>query len=120
MYRLVGREQYERENAALQKFVKVPYLDITAFPDALWNAKISAKMTFAHFQSYKYNGRTLFELLQDKSLKWATVRGFQLDMDHAAPDQAFVEERSEMFSKCIEDAPTSPKQSLAKWLLSLF
>jgi predicted chitinase len=120
MYRLVGREQYERENAALQKFVNVPYLDITAFPDALWNAKVSAKVTFAHFQSYKYRGRTLFELLQDKSLKWAAVRSFQSDMDHDASDQLLVEERSEMFFKCIEEASTPSGQSLTKWLLSLF
>jgi predicted chitinase len=120
MYQLVGREQYVRESGPLQKFGKIPSLDITEFPDALWNTKISAKVTFAHFQSYKYKGRTLFELLQDRSLKWAAVRGFQSDMDHAASDQALVEERSEMFSECIKDASTPPGQSLAKWLLSLF
>jgi predicted chitinase len=120
MYQLVGREQYVRESGPLQNLGKIPTLDITAFPDALWNAKISAKVTFAHFQSYKYKGRTLFELLQDKSLTWAAVRGFQSDMDHAASDQALVGERSEMFSECIEGASARPRQSVAKWLLSLF
>lgn len=96
MYQLVGREQYVRERAPLQKYGEIPSLDITVFPDALWNAKISAKVTFAHFQTSKYSGHTLFELLQDKSLNWAAVRGFQSDMDHAASDQAFVEERSEI------------------------
>ena len=88
------------------------------FPDALWNAKISAKVTFAHFQTFKYRGHTLFELLQDKTLNWAAVRGFQSDMGHAASDQTLVEERSEMFSKCIEDVSTPSAQSLAKRLLN--
>jgi predicted chitinase len=118
MYQLVGREQYARERGPLQKFGQIPNLDITVFPDALWNAKISAKVTFAHFQTFKYRGHTLFELLQDKTLNWAAVRGFQSDMDHAASDQTLVEERSEMFSKCIEDVSTPSAQSLAKRLLN--
>ncbi|WP_249779091.1 hypothetical protein [Bradyrhizobium sediminis] len=118
MYQLVGREQYARERGPLQKFGQIPSLDITVFPDALWNAKISAKVTFAHFQTFKYSGNTLFELLQDKKLSWAAVRGFQSDMDNAASDQALVKERSEMFSKCIEDVSTSSGQSLAKRLLN--
>lgn len=116
MYQLVGREQYVRERGPLQKFGQIPSLDITVFPDALWNAKISAKVTFAHFQTFKYRGHTLFELLQDKSLKWAAVRAFQSDMDHTASDQALVEERSEMFSKCLEDVSMPSAQSLAKRL----
>jgi len=108
------------ESGPLQTFGGISGLDITAFPDALWNPKISAKVTFAHFRSYKYKGRTLFELLKDKSLNWAAVRGFQSDMDHAADDQALVEERSQMFFECIGEAPASPKQSLAKRFLSLF
>jgi predicted chitinase len=103
MYQLVGREQYKTAQDWISALKQLAGLDLLAFPDALWNTRISAKVTFAHFRSRRYQGGTMFELLKDNSLNWGQVRAQQTDMDHAPYDQAQVSERSEMFLDCIKN-----------------
>jgi hypothetical protein len=92
-------------------------LDLLEFPEALWNTKISAKVTFAHFRSRRYQGRTLFELLKDGSLNWNKVRALQTDMDHGPDDQVRVAERSQMFLDCITETSVSSARSVMGRLL---
>jgi predicted chitinase len=102
MYQLVGREQYQEAQNQMQQLGQLPGLDLMTFPDALWDSKISAKVTFAHYRSHLYGHRTLFDLLKDSSLDWKAVRLLQTDMDHDQADQNNVNARSEMFRVCIE------------------
>ncbi|SFN81636.1 hypothetical protein SAMN05216573_12290 [Bradyrhizobium sp. Rc3b] len=119
MYQLVGREQYQEAQDQMQQLRQLQGLDLLTLPDALWDAKISAKVTFAHFRLHRYkddrlsppdNRRTLFELLKDRANDWTTVRALQTDMAHPA-DHARVNARSEMFLGCIGEAlhPTKLK-----------
>ncbi|MBB4373482.1 putative chitinase [Bradyrhizobium sp. cir1] len=119
MYQLVGREQYQEAQNQMQQLRQLQGLDLLTLPDALWDAKISAKVTFAHFRLHRYkddrlsspnNRRTLFELLKDRANDWTTVRALQTDMAHPA-DNARFNARSEMFLACIEEAlhPTKLK-----------
>ena len=107
MYQLVGREQYRDAQAQIQSLGQLPGLDLLTFPEALWNVKISAKVTFAHFRTRRYHGRTLFELLKDSSLDWKGVRALQTDMEIEPYVQERVRIRSEMFLGCIDEA-TNP------------
>lgn len=107
MYQLVGREQYRDAQAQVQSLGQLPGLDLLTFPEALWNVKISAKVTFAHFRTHRYHGRTLFELLKDSSLDWKSVRALQTDMANDPDVQERVKNRSEMFLGCIDEA-TNP------------
>ncbi|WFU40075.1 hypothetical protein QA640_38625 [Bradyrhizobium sp. CB82] len=112
MYQLVGREQYLEAQAQTRQLGELKGLDLLALPDALRDAKIAAKATFAHFRLHPYeNNRTLFELLKDPAKDWTAVRALQTDMDHAPADGERVKARSEMFLGCIEDAlhPTKLK-----------
>ena len=102
MYQLVGREQYQAAQNQIQGLKQLAGLDLVAFPEALWNTKISAKVTLAHFRTHRYRGRTMFDLLKDGSLNWNQVRARQTDMDHGPHDQSRVSERSEMFLDCIK------------------
>jgi predicted chitinase len=105
MYQLVGRQQYQEAQTQLQQLgQQLPDLDLTTEKgaDALWDAKIAAKVTFAHFRLHKYSGRTLFDLLKDKSLDWKAVRSLQTDMAKDS-DQKDVDLRSQMFKNCIND-----------------
>src|SRR5258705_11264735 len=54
-------------------------------------------VTFAHFRTYRYQDRTLFELLKDSSINWSALRALQIDMDHTPADRERVKIRSEMF-----------------------
>ncbi|SFV17312.1 hypothetical protein [Bradyrhizobium arachidis] len=119
MYQLVGREQYQEAQDQMVQLRELQGLDLLTLPDALFDAKISAKVTFAHFRLHRYkdgrlsppnNRRTLFELLNDRANDWTTVRALQTDMTHPA-DHARVNARSEMFLGCIEEAlhPTKLK-----------
>ena len=104
MYQLVGREQYRNEQARILGLGQLPGLDLLTFPEALWNVKISAKVTFAHFRKYLYHDRTLFDLLKDPSLDWKKVRALQADMETDADVQERVNRRSEVFLGCINEA----------------
>ena len=104
MHQLVGREQYKAAQDQIQGLMQSAGLDLLVFPEALWNTKISAKVTFAHFRTHRYQGRTMFELLKDNSLNWNKVRALQTDMEHSPDIQAQVSERSEMFLGCIKEA----------------
>lgn len=104
MYQLVGREQYRDAQAQVQGLGQLPGLDLLTFPEALWNVKISAKVTFAHFRTSRYRGRTLFDLLKDSSLDWKKVRALQTDMETDADVQERVSHRSEVFLGCINEA----------------
>ncbi|WP_291856639.1 hypothetical protein [Bradyrhizobium sp.] len=115
MYQLVGRGQYQAAQKQIEGLKQLLGLDLVAFPEALWNTKISAKVTLAHFRTRPYRGRTMFELLNDKSLSWSNVRALQTDMDHGPDDQARVSERSGMFLDCIKGS-ASPQRN---WLGSL-
>ncbi|MEY9388816.1 putative chitinase [Bradyrhizobium japonicum] len=119
MYQLVGREQYQEAQDQMQRLGELQGLDLLTLPDALWDAKISAMVTFAHFRLHRYkdgrlpppdNRRTLFELLKDRANDWTAVRALQTDMAHPG-DAAWVYARSEMFLACIEEAlhPTKLK-----------
>ena len=104
MYQLIGLEQYQEAQKQMQQLNQLPGLDLLTFPDALWDPKISAKVTLAHFRLHHYQGgRTLFDLLKDTSLDWKAVRSLQTDMDHQPSDQASVNMRSEMFRSCIDE-----------------
>jgi predicted chitinase len=126
MYQLVGREQYQDAQAQIQGLGQLAGLDLLTFPEALWNAKISAKVTFAHFRTYPYQDRrtypyqdrALFELLKDSSINWSAVRALQIDMEHAPADQEQVKVRSEMFLACIEEA--SHPSKLKNWLSQFY
>lgn len=112
MYQLVGREQYQEAQDQVQQLGELEGLDLLTLPDALWDAKISAKVTFAHFRLHPYEDKqTLFELLKDRSKDWIAVRALQTDMEHAPDDRERVNARSQMFLGCIEDAlhPTKLK-----------
>ncbi|WP_375784941.1 hypothetical protein ACE10Z_35925 [Bradyrhizobium sp. Pha-3] len=117
MYQLVGREQYQEAQSQMQQVGDLEGLDLLAFPDALRDAKISAKVAFAHFRFHPYQNRTLFELLKDPSKDWIAVRSLQTDMDHAPPDSERVNARSQMFLGCIEEAlhPTQFKTWQSKF-----
>jgi predicted chitinase len=104
MYQLVGREQYQGAQDQIHGLGQLPGLDLLTFPEALWNVKISAKVTFAHFRTHRYHGRTLFELLKDSSLTWQGVRALQTDMENDVDVQERVKNRSEMFLGCIDEA----------------
>lgn len=118
MYQLVGREQYTGAQQANRALGQLSALDLVAFPDALWNTNISAKITFAHFRTARYEGRTLFEVLKDKSLDWKGVRALQKDMDHGDADQTNVAERSDMFLGCIAEASAPSRPRLLEQLLN--
>jgi predicted chitinase len=118
MYQLVGFEQYQDAQSQIQGLGQLTGLDLLTFPEALWNAKISAKVTFAHFRTHRYHDRTLFEWLKDSSIDWSAVRAQQTDMDHAPADQEHVKARSEMFLSCIEEA--SHPSKLKTWLSQLY
>lgn len=117
MYQLVGREQYKAAQDWIQRLNQLTGLDLLEFPEALWNTKISAKVTFAHFRSRRYQGKTLFELLKDGSLNWNQVRALQTDMDHGPDDQVRVAERSEMFLDCIKETSVNSQRSMMGRLL---
>jgi predicted chitinase len=69
MYQLVGLEQYQEAQKQMKQLHQLPGLDLMTFPDALWSAKIAAKVTLAHFRLHHYQGsRTLFDMLKDASL----------------------------------------------------
>lgn len=103
MYRLVGREQYQRAQDQLHQLKQLPDLDLMSLPDALWNAKIAAKVTLAHFRLTPYQGKPLLDWLKDGSKDWAAVRALQTDMDSELRDQQNVNLRSEMFLSCIDE-----------------
>ncbi|WP_439402440.1 hypothetical protein ACNJYA_08250 [Bradyrhizobium sp. DASA03068] len=120
MYQLIGREQYQEAQDQMQQLGELEGFDLLTLPDALRDAKISAKVTVAHFRLHRYrddrlsppnNRRTLFELLKDRANDWAAVRALQTDMAHAPVDRTRVTARSEMFLGCIEEAlhPTKLK-----------
>ena len=112
MYQLVGREQYQEAQDQMQQLRQLAGLDLLTLPDALWDATISAKITFAHFRLHHYqNNQTLFDFLKDRSKDWGAVRSLQTDMDHAPADGEHVKARSAMFLSCIEEAlhPTKLK-----------
>ncbi|MET3267264.1 methionine salvage enolase-phosphatase E1 [Bradyrhizobium japonicum] len=111
MYQLVGREQYQEAQNHMLQVGDLAGLDLLTLPDALRDAKISAKVAFAHFRLHPYQDRTLFELLKDPSKDWIAVRSLQTDMDHGPADGERVKARSEMFLGCIEEAlhPTQLK-----------
>ncbi|MBH5371519.1 hypothetical protein HZZ16_26025 [Bradyrhizobium sp. CNPSo 4016] len=120
MYQLVGREQYQEAQDQMQQLGELEGLDLLTLPDALRDAKISAKVTFAHFRLHRYrddrlsppnNRRTLFELLKDRANDWTAVRALQTDMAHEPVDRERVNARGEMFLSCIEKAlhPTKLK-----------
>jgi predicted chitinase len=117
VYQLVGREQYKAAQDWIQRLNQLTGLDLLEFPEALWNTKISAKVTFAHFRSRRYQGKTLFELLKDGSLNWNQVRALQTDMDHGPDDQVRVAERSEMFLDCIKETSVNSQRSMMGRLL---
>jgi predicted chitinase len=117
MYQLVGREQYKAAQDQIQALKPSTGLDLLDFPDALWNTRISAKVTFAHFRAHRYRSRTMFELLKDNSLNWSQVRALQTDMGHAQYDQAQVSERSEMFLDCIKKVSAPPGETLVGRLI---
>ncbi len=118
MYQLVGFEQYKDAQAQIQRLGQLAGLDLLTFPEALWNAKISAKVTFAHFRTHRYHSRTLFEWLKDNSVDWSAVRAQQTDMEHAPADQEHVKARSEMFLGCIEEV--SHPSKLKTWLSQFY
>ncbi|WP_249168312.1 hypothetical protein [Bradyrhizobium elkanii] len=117
MYQLVGREQYQEAQNHMLQVGDLAGLDLLALPDALRDAKISAKVAFAHFRLHPYQDRTLFELLKDGSKDWIAVRSLQTDMDHGPADGERVKARSEMFLGCIEEAlhPTQLKTLQGKF-----
>ncbi|SCB51622.1 hypothetical protein GA0061098_10164 [Bradyrhizobium shewense] len=117
MYQLVGREQYQEAQNQMQEIGELAGLDLLTFPDALRDAKISAKVAFAHFRLRPYQNRTLFELLKDSSKDWIAVRALQTDMEHGPADRERVNARSQMFLDCIEDAlhPTQLKTLQSKF-----
>jgi len=104
MYQLVGREQYQEAQNQMQEIGELAGLDLLTLPDALRDAKISAKVAFAHFRLHPYQNRTLFELLKDPSKDWIGVRALQTDMAHGPADRERVNARSQMFLGCIEEA----------------
>ncbi|MDA9490301.1 hypothetical protein [Bradyrhizobium sp. CCBAU 11361] len=59
----------DRFTTARRKFDDPPVqtADLLTLPDALRDAKISAKVALAHFRLHPYQNRTLFELLKDPS-----------------------------------------------------
>lgn len=111
VYQLVGREQYQEAQRQTQQLGELQGLDLLSLPDALWDAKISAKVAFAHFRLHPYENQTLFGLLKDGSKDWIAVRALQTDMDHAPADSERVNARSQMFLGCIDDVshPTQLK-----------
>ncbi|WOH80467.1 hypothetical protein RX327_32560 [Bradyrhizobium sp. BEA-2-5] len=117
MYQLVGREQYQEAQNHMQQVGDLAGLDLLTLPDALRDAKISAKVAFAHFRLHPYQSRTLFELLKDPSKDWGAVRSLQTDMEHAPADREHVNARSQMFLGCIEEAlhPTQLKTLQSKF-----
>ncbi|MDA9463055.1 hypothetical protein [Bradyrhizobium sp. CCBAU 53415] len=117
MYQLVGREQYQEAQDQMQELGELPGLDLLTLPDALRDAKISAKVAFAHFRLHPYQNRTLFELLKDPSKDWIAVRALQTDMEHGPTDREHVNARSQMFLGCIEEAlhPTQLKTLQSKF-----
>ncbi|MCC8955001.1 hypothetical protein H8B02_16590 [Bradyrhizobium sp. Pear77] len=117
MYQLVGREQYQEAQNQMQQVGELQGLDLLALPDALRDAKISAKVAFAHFRFHPYQNRTLFELLKDPSKDWIAVRSLQTDMEHGSGDRERVNARSQMFLGCIEEAlhPTQLKNLQSKF-----
>ncbi|PAY08529.1 hypothetical protein CK489_12440 [Bradyrhizobium sp. UFLA03-84] len=117
MYQLVGREQYQEAQSQIQDIGDLEGLDLLALPDALRDAKISAKVAFAHFRLHPYQNGTLFELLKDPSKDWIAVRALQTDMDHGRLDRERVNARSEMFFNCIDEAlhPTQLKTLQSKF-----
>jgi predicted chitinase len=117
MYQLIGREQYKTAQDRIRGLGQLAGLDLLAFPDALWNTKISAKVTFAHFMTHRYRGRTIFELLKDNSLNWGQVRALQTDMGHEPYDQVQVSGRSEMFLDCIKEVSAPSGSTLVGRLI---
>ncbi|MCC8948230.1 hypothetical protein H8A97_24745 [Bradyrhizobium sp. Arg62] len=117
MYQLVGREQYQEAQNQMQQVGELQGLDLLALPDALRDAKISAKVAFAHFRFHPYQNRTLFELLKDPSKDWIAVRALQTDMEHGSGVRERVNARSQMFLGCIEEAlhPTQLKNLQSKF-----
>ncbi|MGY3131194.1 hypothetical protein ACVWZM_001876 [Bradyrhizobium sp. USDA 4501] len=117
MYQLVGREQYQEAQNQMQQVGDLAGLDLLALPDALRDAKISAKVAFAHFRFHSYQNRTLFELLKDRSKDWIAVRSLQTDMEHGPADTERVNARSQMFLGCIDEAlhPTQFKTLQSKF-----
>ncbi|WP_342734436.1 hypothetical protein [Bradyrhizobium sp. B117] len=117
MYQLVGREQYQEAQNQMQEIGELAGLDLLALPDALRDAKISAKVAFAHFRLHLYQNRTLFDLLKDRSKDWIAVRALQTDMEHGPLDRERVNARSLMFLGCIEEAlhPTQLKTLQSKF-----
>ncbi|MGY3387705.1 hypothetical protein ACVWW6_000296 [Bradyrhizobium sp. USDA 3311] len=117
MYQLVGREQYQEVQNQMQEIGELVGLDLLTLPDALRDAKISAKVAFAHFRLHPYQNRTLFELLKDPSKDWIAVRALQTDMEHGPTDRQRVNARSQMFFGCIEEAlhPTQLKTLQSKF-----
>ncbi|MGF6313265.1 putative chitinase [Bradyrhizobium sp. i1.8.4] len=116
MYQLVGREQYQEAQNQMLQVGELAGLDLLTLPDALRDAKISAKVAFAHFRLHPYQDRTLFELLKDPSKDWIAVRSLQTDMEHAPADREHVNARSQMFLGCIDEAlhPTQLKALQSK------
>ncbi|WP_316397793.1 hypothetical protein [Bradyrhizobium sp. 33ap4] len=116
MYQLVGREQYQEAQDQMQQIEELAGLDLLALPDALRDAKISAKVAFAHFRLHPYQNRTLLELLKDRSMDWIAVRALQTDMEHGPAARERVNARSQMFLGCIEEAlhPTQLKALQSK------
>jgi len=110
IYQIIGRDQYHKAAAAVSRLNPGLDVDIMAFPDAVLDPAVAAKVAIGHFDSWTYKTsaepRTLVQLLKDGALDWKAVRALQDDMDHSATDQQRVADRSEMFMKCIAAAPS--------------
>ncbi|MBI3699104.1 MAG: hypothetical protein HY242_01485 [Afipia sp.] len=100
MYQLVGRGQYSEADKQIKDLGSLPGLELMDFPDALWNAKISAKVTLAHLRKHQYHDGSLWDSLKNGK-EFAEVRALQVDMDHGPTDQVQVGEKSKMFANCI-------------------
>lgn len=106
IYQILGREQFVSHGRWLKLLYSDFPFDITEEPDALVNKTVSAKVVYAHFHHRRYAGESLIQRLKSKPSDWAAARKFQTDMhDSGAGSEKeliAVQERSAMFSKCIE------------------
>jgi predicted chitinase len=109
IYQIVGRGQYQVNNAYLGIQFPLLKLDIVTYPDAVWDPIISAKVAIAHFFQHTYHGKTLVQLAKDSN-DWEKIRSLQTDMDQINPRQ--VAERTNMFVECMREAANPPRLAM--------
>jgi hypothetical protein len=79
--------------------------DFLTKPDAIWNGRASARVAFAHYLKWPSPSSTSkpIDLVRGEKPDWAAAR--KKNTDGESDNIEEIVKRSEMFARCIRNAP---------------